>query len=299
MTDIDRTFERLRAANPAPLTAVEDRLDAAAFLSALEDVPSTAAPTHVSRPSRIRIMAVATAAFALTLLIGAGLWMAALLSPEPDVADPPPTTVAPPTTSTTTSSSTTTTAAPTTTVAPAIDPASRLLLDRLEAAYNAGDPDAFLALLQPDLVREVVVDRDGRRYSLETVREILEIDAALHAEIALDCTANTDSFSCAPTRFDNLHRILDHPPTVGWTWIIQFDEEGLVRRWSEGRPAVFCGDDYECEVVRPFMQWVRANHPEVGELNPGTAGEWIYDRLDDITAMVDAFALSRGVDLEK
>jgi hypothetical protein len=290
MTDPNRAFELLQNANPAPTTVVVDRPDVATFLADLEPTPQPTA-TLAARPPRRRAAQVAAAAFGVTLLLGAGLWLAGLLRPETEVVEPATTTTEVPATSTT-STTTTTTMNPST-----IDAASRALLDSFEATFNAGDADAFMALFQPGMNREVVVDSDRRLYSPEYMRDLYLIEAALNTEIRLECTPVQDAFTCVPYRYDDLHRTLGIAATEGYPWNLRFDAAGLIRSWNEGRINQLDVDDYEREVIRPFMTWVRDNHPEVGELNPAVAGEWIVDKRDDIVAMVAAFAESRGVGL--
>ncbi len=143
------------------------------------------------------------------------------------------------------------------------------------------------------------MDSDRRLYSPELMRDLYLIETALHTEVRLECTATQDLFSCVPFRYDDLHRILGLEPTEGYAWNLRFDEDGLVRGWNERRQNILDADDYEREAIKPFMSWVRDNHPEVGELNPAVAAEWIVSKRDDIVAMVAAFAESRGVTLEE
>ncbi len=309
MTDADKAFDRLRAINPTPETSIR-RPDAASFVAALDEEETGelgVVPTTPPRSNGRMIWAGALACVA-TLVIVLGLWSALARDTDPDVVtdlpeestttaaptttEPPPTTIAP----------TTNTEPTTLTDAPEIDAETRALLDRFETTYNAGDPDAFLALLQPGMDREVIVDRDRRLYAQEYLRELYLVDVALHTELTLDCEARSGSptITCVPTRYDDLHRVLDIPGTEDYDWFLVFDEDGLVRSWSERRENQPGIDNYEREAYLPFASWAFENHPDVveGGLKPAVAAEWIVSKRDDIVAMVALFAESRGVALE-
>lgn len=70
-----------------------------------------------------------------------------------------------------------------------------------------------------------------------------------------------------------------------------------MRGWNERRANVPLVDNYDGEFLPPFLTWVRENHPEIGDLNPAVAGEWVLSRRTEILAMTAAFAESRGVTL--
>lgn len=303
MNDVDDAFERLRAIDPAQ--TAHERPDAASFLAQLETSETEVVP--VDGPSRtlgVRHLTLAAASLAGIALLVAIVWLAAERRTVPDVLNPADVTVD--MTGEETGDDRPTTAPPTSTTpttAPAeIDAATRALLDRFESTYNSGDPDALLALLQPGMNREVVVDRDRRLYSQDFLRDLLLIEADLHTEISLECEAGSDptAVTCVATRFDDLHRILDIPGTEEVPWTFRFDDDGLVRGWTERREQVVGVDNYEREAYRPLADWARENHPDVAEggLKPAVAGEWVVSKRADIVAMVAAFAESRGVTLD-
>ncbi|NNE10771.1 MAG: hypothetical protein HKN41_00825, partial [Ilumatobacter sp.] len=278
MTHPDAAFDRLRAIDPGrPPTA---RPDVEAFAATLErsdhEIVLDREPRALS--SRPTIVLTLAAAVAIGLVVGV-VWIAGQRTPselEPSniVIDDVPATTSP----TTSAATTTTSTSPSTVPARnAIDAETQALLDRVVSTFNAGDVDDFVALLQPGMNREVIVDRDRRLYSLDMVRDIYAIEADLHTTIDLDCEPTTDptAVTCVPIQYDDLHRILDVPPTEGDAWTFRFDDDGLIRSWTERRENQRGVDDYERLVYRPFDEWAVENHPDtVGPgLKPAVAGE--------------------------
>ena len=255
------------------------------------------------RPDPTRHGRLALLGAAASILIAVGIWFAFVRDSEPGIVEqtdiPEQTTTIAPTTTTTTEPPTTTEA--TTTTAAVIDAETQALLDRFETTFNAGDADAFIALFRPGVNREVIVDADRRLYDLDLVRDIYLIEADLNTEITLNCelSSGSTSIACAPTRYDDLHRILGVAGTVDNDWRFRFDEDGLVESWSQFRDNRIA-DDYEREIYRPFDEWTRENHPDVvppNGLNPAVGGDWIVSERELILEMVALFAESRGVTL--
>ncbi len=308
MNDHERSFERLRRANPAPTTPVEVKPTAREMLAAVKAAAPPQAPFREPARSRRRGLLVAAAAFALILLITIPvLLLVNRADPEPPVITEPaptpttaiPTTVPPTTVPSTTVPQTTvlpTTVPPTTVPQPdEIDAATQGLVDSFTDSYNAGDVESFMALLHPDFERTIRVDRDERRSARDTVQIHYEADAVLNTEITLDCRPGQDFVVCDVQRVDDLHRVLGAAGTGDRIWTFRF-EDGLVRVWNEQR--FLLDDPYESEIVTPFSDWVTNNHPEVGNLY--TFNNWVARPgiADTIAPLVDEWAASLGVTLQ-
>lgn len=290
MSHIDRSFERLVLANPNPTVEVDGKPSGEEMLALVEGVSESRRPVlplDERRTWRSGVL-VAAAAFVMVAVLVPALWILTRTSEEiPVVTDPRiiPSTVVE------------TTEAPTiTTSAAVIDGTTQANLDRFVEIYNAGDVGAFMGFLAPDFVREIRRDRDDTVQTLETVRLLYEIDAALNTELTLSCGLNFGSLQCETLKFNDLNRVLGNPPTAHWTSIFEFDD-GLLVRWFENRLNV--DTDYDAQ-IRPFMAWVRANHPEVGELSRFVAGDWVTREGigAEIAGLVEEWAGSLGVTLD-
>ncbi|MBT8207308.1 MAG: hypothetical protein KJO18_03455, partial [Acidimicrobiia bacterium] len=216
-------FERLRRANPAPTRVVDDKPSAFEMLATVQDRP--AAP-RAPQPRRVREwrfgLTVAAVAFAVAVLVAIPLLLF-----NRGGAELPPATSLPVVTTTTVE----TTVAPPRTTAP-LDSSQQQLVDSFVTTYNAGDVDAFSDLLHPEFRREITRELALEPQPLETVRTLFEVDAALNTEIALECSSGTSALICELTRFDDLHRILDIPPTADRRWLLTF-ENGELISWAE------------------------------------------------------------------
>lgn len=293
MSDIDRGFVRLQHANPAPSVVVEDRPTALVALAVARSVPRG----EQQRPTTGRGLLVAAAAFGMALAVSIPVLM--FLSSS-DESGPPATAPAPsplivvPTTQVSTTATSTVPDQ-----AAAIDATTQILLDTFIVTYNSGDVDAFMDLLHPDFERLITVERDERPSPLETVRIRQEIEAALNTHIILECSPVEGGAACMPERSDDLHRVLNLPPTTGPTWFLRF-QGGLLHSWSERRSATF-GSEYERIVTTPFLEWVSANRPEIPYLFPSTGGGWLASEgiADTMAILVGEWAASLGVSLDE
>lgn len=298
MSEHERAHERLRAANPAPLTAIEDRPDAVAFLAAIE-LHETAAPER-ARPPWKRGALIAAAAFAVTLLVGVALWLATLAGDEPDVVDPP--------SSTTTSTAPTTEPPPptteppptTTTTTTTIAPSALEALDLFAVRYSSGDVDALLELLTPGLIRTTIRDADPPfPWDAELLRRQLDMDAALNTTLELQSCRQLSSgtLTCLATRDNDLTRIAAVGPQQD-RWSLQF-ENGKVSSWTI--VIAFNETPYQALAVRPFTTWLAEAHPEIPDPYPTTGGvsHWLrdVDIVDQTAELISEYAADRGVTL--
>lgn len=302
MSHVDRSYERLEHVNPFPTVVVEPKPTAEDMLAMVEGQEVVWGDRAVARSGRGRRgLLVAAAVFVLALLVGSAIVLAGRGGNAPPVTDPPVTT-----TSTTLSPSTTepttvtTTSTTTTTIAPQVDPETLADIDRFVEVFNAGDVDAFMAFLAPDITREWF-DEGVFSQTLDEVRTLYEIDAALNTEIAItDCELRAETVVCQTTRFSDLNRVLGNPPLADWDFRPVF-EDGLLVYWAETRSNNGPFDTFYRFQIRDFMDWVRVNHPEVGELRPVVPLDWVIREgiAEEIAGLIDEWAASRGVVLDE
>ena len=292
MSQVDRSYERLKAANPNPTVIVEDKPSAAAMLAAIEvDPREVPGAIPVRRPGAWTRPALVAASFAAAAALLVPILLIVTQRSEEPVGTTLPTTSIPSTTEPLPTSTSTTT-----TIAEAIDPGTQALIEQFIDVYNAGEVEAFMGFLAPDFRMEWTIDRTPWTQPLEDVRVAYEVDAALNTEIDLSCQVSFGAVVCEQLRYDDLNRILGNPPLAHWRIRPEFDD-GLLVRWSETR---YHNDtEYDAQ-VRPFMDWVREAHPEVGELFPFVAGGWVIrDGIaQEIVALVEEWAAVQGVGLD-
>lgn len=299
---MQRAHERLRAANPAPVTPIDDRPDAAAFLDLLEPGEIRQPTLRPTPPRWRRGVVVAAAAFATTLLLAGGLWIASLVRSEPEVVDPPPsttTTVTPTTTTTTSPSTTTTTSTPASTTT-TIPPADLEALDEFAARYSAGDVDAFLELAAPGLVRATIRDADPAFvWDDELLRLQLDMDAALNTTLEMRSCRRLPSgtITCLAARDNDLTRIAGVGPQED-RWSLRF-EDGVVTSWEIRR--AFNETSYEALAIVPFTAWLSVAHPEIPNPYPvaGGVSHWLrdVDIVERTPELVAEYAAAEGVTL--
>ncbi|MEN8238380.1 MAG: hypothetical protein ABFR53_04160 [Actinomycetota bacterium] len=296
MNDIDRAFDRLREANPEPTRVVEDKPTARQMLATVQRprTPLQRPEPDRSRPRR-RALAVAAAAFAAVVFATVPVLMFVDRSGDEVPAGEGPSTTA-----------LSTTVPQTTVPVSSIDPETEGLVDTFVSTYNSGDLEAFMALLHPDFRRETWLDEDLITHPSDTLSTLYEVDAALHTEITLVCVPGAADAVCMPTRFDDLHRVLEIPPSEVTTWFLTF-EDGLLRTWTERRPNVGL-IPYDAEAVTPFANWVVANRPEMlgGSrwefvFFSGGSDTWIPRQgiAAEVAELVSEWADSLGVTLEE
>lgn len=281
------SFERLKLANPAPTRIVDDKPSAFEMLATAQDRQARRrAPEPRKRREWSSGPVVAAVAFAVVVLVALPILLFAGGSEELTPATSTPVATSAPVIETTPK--------PEATTPPG--PSPQELVDSFVAAYNSGDVDAVANLLHPEFRREITRELALEPQPLETVRTLLEVDAALNTEIALECSPGTSALICELTRFDDLHRILDIAPTADRRWLLTF-EDGLLVSWAESRQNFAV--EYETSAIRPFLDWLKENRPGVVTPYPFVDGDWVTREgiADEMATLVAEWAADLGVDL--
>ena len=138
---------------------------------------------------------------------------------------------------------------------------------------------------------------------LDTTLTLYEVDVALNTVITLGCSPGAVDAVCTVTRFNDLHRILDIPPTEVPSWFLTF-EGGFLRSWAENRG--FAPGAYASDAVFPFLDWVVAN-TELDDRQfeqlyfSGGTQDWVPREgiANDLVGLVAQWAANLGVTLEE
>ena len=275
MTDIG---QMVRSANPVSddSTLTDAELDALLLLvdtrSGTMETKERLAPIKAPTPKRTPWL-VAAAAFVVVLVIGAAVLLTLPGGEETDPAEPTRTTAAP----------TPTTTAPETTIAasneqePPVEttesfaaseasPDQLAMAQQLTDARNAGDFDAWRALLvevpivnMPLQARNLPTSPqpDSPEFELGRVRDSMAFEAILNAEWTLgDCQArgSATSFACQLSYTDDLAN------AVGQVWEFELVLDGGLG--SVDRYELFVDSRNQAETWYRFLVWLDGLSPE-------------------------------------